>query len=50
MEKRKKRAENSEGSKRKKEHLDLSLSGDVENGLVSPGFRHAHMPENEFSG
>ncbi|MES0342239.1 MAG: type 2 isopentenyl-diphosphate Delta-isomerase [Candidatus Humimicrobiaceae bacterium] len=54
MEKRKKRAENSEGSKRKEEHLDLSLNGDVENGIVFPGFEnyrfiHQALPELDFN-
>jgi isopentenyl-diphosphate Delta-isomerase len=54
MEKRKKRAENSEGSKRKEEHLDLSLNGDVENRIVFPGFEnyrfiHQALPELDFN-
>ncbi|MCJ7471853.1 MAG: type 2 isopentenyl-diphosphate Delta-isomerase [Actinobacteria bacterium] len=51
--KRKKLIESSEGSRRKEEHLDLSLNGDVENGGLSPGFEnyrfiHQALPELNF--
>ena len=41
------------GSRRKKEHLDLSLNGDVENGVLSAGFEnyrfiHQALPELSF--
>jgi len=43
-------SKSSEGSRRKQEHLDLSLNGDVEGGIVSTGFEryrfiHQALPE-----
>ena len=52
-EKRKKLIESSGGSRRKEEHLDISLNGDIENGGLSPGFEnyrfiHQALPELNF--
>ena len=48
--KNKDRSESFEGSRRKQEHLDLSLNGDVEGGILSAGFEryrfiHQALPE-----
>jgi isopentenyl-diphosphate delta-isomerase len=50
---RKKHAGSPGGSRRKEEHLDLSLNGDVENGVLSAGFEnyrfiHQALPEIDF--
>ncbi len=51
--KRKKSIDGSGSRRRKEEQLNLSLNGDVENGIVSPGFEnyrfiHQALPEIDF--